>query len=105
MSFTHKIIPNLLTKEECDLILNFSLENLNLNTARVVDHNHHESNYDSRKSNVAFYPYYEKFPFMLEKISKLINDNIGVITNDIKNDPMSVRIEMDKLWRKIHERV
>ena len=76
MSFTHKIIPNLLTKEECDLILNFSLENLTLNTAETVGH--HNANYDSRKSNVAFYPYYEKFPFMLEKISKLINDNIGV---------------------------
>ena len=26
-------------------------------------------------------------------------------TADIKNDPMSVRIEMDKLWRKLNERV
>ena len=76
MTFTHKIIPNLLTKEECDLILNFSLENLTLNTALTVGH--YESNYNSRKSNVAFYPYYKKFPFMLEKISKLINDNISV---------------------------
>jgi predicted 2-oxoglutarate/Fe(II)-dependent dioxygenase YbiX len=76
MSFTHKIIPNLLTKEECDLILSFSLENLTLNTALTVGH--HEPNYDSRKSNVAFYPYYEKFSFISEKISKLIDDNISV---------------------------
>jgi len=79
MSFTYKIIPNLLTKEECDLVLKFSLENLTLNTAETTGNN--ESNYDKinhRKSNVAFYPYYEKFPFLLEKISKLINDNIAV---------------------------
>jgi PKHD-type hydroxylase len=79
MSFTYKIIPNLLTKEECDLVLKFSLENLTLNTAETTGNN--ESNYDKinhRKSNVAFYPYYEKFPFLLEKISKLINDNIVV---------------------------
>jgi hypothetical protein len=39
MSFTHKIIPNLLTKEECDLILNFSLENLTLNTVKILSDN------------------------------------------------------------------
>ena len=78
MTFTHKVIPKLLTKEECDLVLKFSLENLTLNTATILiddasyDHTNH------RKSNVAFYPYYEKFPFILEKISKLINDNISV---------------------------
>ena len=87
MSFTYKIIPNLLTKEECDLILNFSLENLTLNTAETTGNN--ESNYDKinhRKSNVAFYPYYEKFPFLLEKISKLINDNISVKGFDLDYD-------------------
>ena len=78
MAFTYKVIPKLLTKEECDLVLKFSLENLTLNTATILiddasyDHTNH------RKSNVAFYPYYEKFPFILEKISKLINDNISV---------------------------
>ena len=78
MSFTHKIIPNLLTKEECNLILNFSLENLTLNTAKILSNSDYYENINHRKSNVAFYPYYEKFPFMLEKISKLINDNINV---------------------------
>ncbi len=78
MSFTYKTISNLFTKEECNLILNFSLENLTLNTAEIIGNN--ESNYDKinhRKSNVAFYPYYEKFPFILEKIPNLINDNVS----------------------------
>jgi len=74
MSFTHKITPNFLTKKECNLILNFSLENLILNPAEVVGKD--TPNYDVRKSNVAFYPYYKKFPFLLEKINKLLNENI-----------------------------
>lgn len=78
MAFTHKIIPKLLTKEECDLVLKFSLENLTLNTATTLSSNGSYYETNSRKSNVAFYPYYKKFPFLLEKISKLINDNISV---------------------------
>lgn len=78
MSFTYKIISNLLTKEECDLILKFSFENLTLNTATTLDDdNTYHINYKSRKSNVAWC-HYKKFPFLLEKISKLINDNISV---------------------------
>ena len=71
MSFTYKSIPNLLTKEECDLVLNFTLENLILNPAKTIGYD--SPTYNTRKSNVVFYPYYQKFPFILEKISKLIN--------------------------------
>jgi predicted 2-oxoglutarate/Fe(II)-dependent dioxygenase YbiX len=76
MSFTYTSIPNLLTKEECDLILNFSLEHLTLKQAGIVGEI--KPNYDKRKSNVAFYPYYEKFPFILEKITKLLQENINI---------------------------
>jgi Rps23 Pro-64 3,4-dihydroxylase Tpa1-like proline 4-hydroxylase len=76
MAFTYTIKPNLLTKDECDLILNFSIDNLILKPASIVGEEEH--NYDVRKSNVVFYPYYQKFPFILEKISKLINENISV---------------------------
>lgn len=76
MSFTYKSVSNLLTKEECDLILNFSLENLILNPAGIVGED--TPNYDTRKSNVVFYPYYQKFPFILEKISNLLDENINV---------------------------
>jgi PKHD-type hydroxylase len=81
MSFEYKSIPNLLTKEECDLILNFSLENLTLKQAGVVGGN--ESSTGIRKSNVGFYPYYKKFPFILEKISSLINENIIIKGYDL----------------------
>jgi len=81
MSFKYKSIPNLLTKEECDLILNFSIENLTLEQAGVVGGN--TSSPDIRKSNVAFYPYYKKFPFILEKISLLINENIAIKGYDL----------------------
>ena len=76
MSFTYISVSNLLTKDECDLILNFSTENLKLKPASIVGEEEH--NYDVRKSNVVFYPCYQKFPFILEKISKLINENINV---------------------------
>jgi Rps23 Pro-64 3,4-dihydroxylase Tpa1-like proline 4-hydroxylase len=76
MPFTYISVSNLLTKYECDLILNFSTENLKLNPAGLVGED--KPNYDTRKSNVVFYPYYQKFPFILEKISKLINENIDV---------------------------
>ena len=78
MAFTHKIIPNLLTKEECDLVLKFSLENLTLNTATTLSNNGSYYETNRRKSNIAFYPYYEKFPFILEKISKLLQESISV---------------------------
>ena len=78
MSFTYKIIPNLLTKEECDLVLKFSLENLTLNTATTLSNNGSYYETNRRKSNIAFYPYYEKFPFILEKITKLLQENISI---------------------------
>lgn len=76
MSFTYKTIPNLLTKKECDLVLNFTLENLILNPAEIVGYD--SPNHNTRKSNVVFYPYYKKFPFILEKISKLLDKNITI---------------------------
>jgi len=76
MSFTYKSVSNLLTKEECDLVLNFTLENLILNPAKTIGHD--SPTYGTRKSNVVFYPYYQKFPFILEKISKLLDENITI---------------------------
>ena len=48
MAFSYKSVSNLLTKEECDLILNFSLENLTLNPASIVGKN--SPDYNVRKS-------------------------------------------------------
>lgn len=77
MSFTYTIEPQFLSKEECDTILNFSLENLELNPSKVIYNNTEEIN-DVRKSNQIYYPYYKKYPFLLEKMSKLLNKHINV---------------------------
>ena len=77
MSFTYTIEPQFLSKEECDTILNFSLENLELNPSKVIYNNTEEIN-DGRKSNQIYYPYYKKYPFLLEKMSKLLNKHINV---------------------------
>jgi len=76
MAFTHTTVSGFLTKEECDTILDFSLQNLILKPAEVVEKN--TPDYDVRKSNVVFYPYYKKFPFLLNKITKLLYNNIRV---------------------------
>lgn len=78
MAFTYTIEPRFLTKEECNEILNFSLEQLKLNPAEVITSNANKNDNGGRKSNTAFYPYYKKFPFLLEKISKLLDQHISV---------------------------
>ena len=78
MSFIYKSISNFLTDEECKEILNFSLDNLVFKAAEIVNsHTNGEIN-NTRKSNVTFYPYYKTFPFLLEKITKLLYDNISI---------------------------
>jgi len=78
MSFIYKIIPNFLTKSECQQILEFSLENLKLGPAEIISINADRVDKNNRKSNITFFPYYKKFPFLLEKTTKLLYDNINV---------------------------
>jgi predicted 2-oxoglutarate/Fe(II)-dependent dioxygenase YbiX len=79
MSFTYTIEPNFLTKEECDEILNFSLKELILEPSGIVStYMDSNVNINIRKSNQVFFPYYTKFPFLLEKMSKLLNKHIFV---------------------------
>lgn len=75
MSFSHKIVPNFLSHEECELILDFSLESLKLKPAETVSSYLNDT---SRKSNVAFYPYYKTFPFLYEKLNKVLTNEINV---------------------------
>jgi PKHD-type hydroxylase len=77
MAFSYIIEPKFLSKEECDTILNFSLENLILEPSKVIYNDVIEIN-GVRKSNQVYYPYYKKFPFLLEKMSKLLNKYINV---------------------------
>jgi hypothetical protein len=82
MSFTHKIILNFLTKEECELLLDFSLKNFTLEDAEVLtkDKNNPDKSIinQSRKSSVGYYPYYETFPFLLEKLQSAVEENINI---------------------------
>lgn len=79
MSFTYIIEPNFLTKEECDEILNFSLKELTLKPSGIINtYVNGDINTNIRKSNQVFFPYYTKFTFLLEKMSKLLNKHIVV---------------------------
>jgi PKHD-type hydroxylase len=79
MAFRQTIVPEFLTKEECDIILNFSLTELKLEPSEIInDYTDGDVNTKIRESNQVFYPYYKKFPFLLEKMSKLLNQYIFV---------------------------
>jgi len=79
MAFTYTTVSGFLTKEECDMILDFSLKELELVPSEILtDYTDGGINNDIRKSNQAFYPYYKKFPFLLEKMSSLLNQHIFV---------------------------
>lgn len=79
MAFTYTMVSEFLTKEECDTILDFSLKELELVPSKIVtDYTDDNINTNIRESNQVFYPYYEKFPFLLEKMRKLLNQYIFV---------------------------
>jgi Rps23 Pro-64 3,4-dihydroxylase Tpa1-like proline 4-hydroxylase len=79
MAFTYTMVSEFLTKEECDMILDFSLKELVLGPSGIFNEEGLDGIYDDmRISNQVFYPYYEKFPFLLEKMGKLLNQHIFV---------------------------
>ncbi len=90
MAFTHTMVPEFLTKEECNIILDFSLKELELEPSKVFsDYTDGNVNTNIRESNQAAYLYYKKFPFLLEKMSKLLNQYIFIKGFDLnfKNSP------------------
>lgn len=79
MAFTYTMVSEFLTKEECNIILDFSLKELELEQSGVFnDYGLDGIHADMRISNQIFFPYYEKFPFLLEKMTKLLNQHIFV---------------------------
>jgi Rps23 Pro-64 3,4-dihydroxylase Tpa1-like proline 4-hydroxylase len=80
MQFIYKILPGFLTKEECDLLLDFSLKNLKLHVAELANTTDEtvKTYNKGRKSNIAWHQYYETFPFLYEKLSKVLIDEISV---------------------------
>jgi PKHD-type hydroxylase len=79
MGFTYTIEPSFLSKKECNEILNFSLKELKLVPSEITGpYTDYHIDTNVRESNQVFYPYYKKFPFLLEKMSKLLNQHISV---------------------------
>lgn len=68
--FEFEVFENFLSETECDEILDFSMKNLELEIAMVGDETLNEN---VRKSKICFNNYYEKFPFLKEKINNKLN--------------------------------
>ena len=73
--FRYTTIKNFLSEEECNSILNFSLENLSISKAFVGKHNYDES---IRNSEVGFYKYESEFPYLRDKILTEIHKNVEI---------------------------
>jgi predicted 2-oxoglutarate/Fe(II)-dependent dioxygenase YbiX len=70
--FQYTTIKNLLTKKECDEILNFSLLNLELVKGEVGIGELIEN---QRKSSVKFYNFYKTFPYLMDRIKNELENN------------------------------
>lgn len=74
--FRYLTIENFLSEEECDSILNYSLDNYELKNAMVGGKM--EVDKKVRISDVAFIDYDKKFPFLTDRFKKLLISHINV---------------------------
>lgn len=79
------IINNFLSEEEIDDIFDFSITNLKLLEAKISDLDD-ISNY--RKSNVSFFNYFDKYPFLKERYEIQINNFFNIKGFDIDFESM-----------------
>ena len=76
--FKYTTIKSFLSKEECNKIVDFSLNKLNLQKAGVAGH------YENvRKSDIAFANYKIYFPDIIEKFENLLKDMVKVKGYDL----------------------
>lgn len=75
-------IKKFLNKEECDSILDFSLNNLQLSKG-LVGLNKNNTTHTSRNSDVAFYSYNEKFNWLIQRINTILNKFIQIPGFDV----------------------
>jgi len=79
--FQYKQINNFLTEDQCQSILNYSLDKLKPQTAKIVNDN--GAAVDSyRKSKIVF-DKFEEFDFLNEKVMNLVLDNVSVDGHEI----------------------
>lgn len=77
--FYYKIIENFLTLKECDELLNFSLQNLELKNSEVKNYlGKTTTNTNQRKSKNAFFNYYKNFPFLHERLVNFLEKEIKI---------------------------
>lgn len=80
--FQYKLIDNFLSENECQTILDYSLNKMELNTAKIMTEK--IAVVDShRKSKVAF-DEYKDFDFLNEKVINLVLENVSVNGYEIK---------------------
>lgn len=80
--FQYKLINEFLSEYQCQSVLDYSLNNIELQTAKIIGEN--EVIVDShRKSKIGFNKY-DNFDFLYNKITNLINENLSVNGYEIK---------------------
>ena len=80
--FQFKLIDNFLNQKECKTLLDYSLNNLDLNIAKVLTDD--GAVVDShRKSKIGF-DRYSEFDFLNKKVMELITNNVSVKGHDIE---------------------
>ena len=75
--FTYTTIKNFLTEEECNQILNFSLNNLKLKKAEIGSIDNRIENLEVRNSQISFYEYDKEFPYLRNKISDICTKELN----------------------------
>jgi len=76
--FEYTIVENFMNENECISLLEYSIEKSNLKRALVSTDKKDEINESIRKSNVAFNDYTEKFPYIKDRLEKIISKEINL---------------------------
>jgi PKHD-type hydroxylase len=76
--FRYTTVENFLTKDECENLLKYSLENHKLRNATVGGGGEQHLSKEVRISDVAFINYNEKFPFLSDRFKELLYPHIKV---------------------------
>jgi Rps23 Pro-64 3,4-dihydroxylase Tpa1-like proline 4-hydroxylase len=79
--FNYTTIENFLTKDECEILLKYSLDNYKLKNAMVGEKE--DLNKNARISDVAFINYSEKFPLLSDRFKELLYPHINVKGNEL----------------------
>jgi PKHD-type hydroxylase len=74
--FQYKQINNFLTKDQCQSILNYSLDKLKPQTAKIVSEN--GAVVDSHRKSKIVFDKFDEFGYLKKKVMNLVLDNVSV---------------------------